>query len=241
MSRKIAVILLSVMTLALLAVGVIILLQLQQDQSPEESDAAGFGSSADRSLYLPVANTFKDVGCVEYFNIGEVYSSGYLPLYNLIVRSSKFSTDDLTEADEDILVKNCLYDLGDNKTIRFNVLAYNLESQIPDTRDELYANVLDSYLDSQLDSGVYEFVRYFYGQDLNDSNQCHSIIFHFQNEFRYAKVDYEGFESCSSLTEINKVLTDNFAKKIDGVMENYSLSLTYLSELDPDNYNYDAF
>lgn len=226
----------------MLGVGVVLLTQLGQTTDPDDVSVTGFGSTADTELFIPVAETFSSIGCIEYLNIGEIYSTDYLPLYKLIVSAPNFTVTTNTNIGfVDELVKSCDYDLEDGRKITFNIYGYDPNSIIPDSREELYEGVKNDKLANILDENSFRLIRYFYGTDVSNNSICNSLIFQFQNEFRYANITYSGFDNCSDLIGINRVLTDNFGKKIEGVMASFALSEEYLKDLDPANYDITGF
>ncbi len=236
MSRKIAVIVLSIMTLALLGVGVVILLQLQQDQSPDEADAAGFGSTAVRTNFDLVEQAFNEMDCTWYLNqemltntgdqaldqLGREYSHGYIRRL---------------EVDHDF-AKNCFYFFSEDPTIpnpedfriiHFYVSAYEMDAVIDNSAEELYQRVNTDTIIRVVDEGQIrgETIRYFYG-DSDIEGVCQANIFHNQNDFEYASILYSQFGPCSQNIELNKRITYLIADKLEKVMQPFILEQDFL-------------
>jgi hypothetical protein len=219
-ARKVAVIALVVMTIALAAVGAVILYQVQTQQTPKDSLASGFGSSANRSNFTNVELAFLDTPCEFFLNKDYVTNTGSTILDSLGLKFSH-GRDRGLEYENDF-AKSCFYYFkdapGGTKIIELRVKAYKTNSTIDPNAEALYSRINTPSITITESGRIEPAVNYFFGQAKGLTEICRTNLFHDQNDFEYAAISYSGFKSCAEIIEVNQLLTAVIAGRVSDVM-----------------------
>jgi len=204
-----------VLIVALVSGGLLVVKNIQDNQALQNSEAAGFGSSATRDNFANVENDFAASSCEYFFSKGLI-NSDQKDLYSLVdnINTKAYPA-------ETRVPKVCDYDLGNGKKISFGVFTYAANSKIDATQSDLFSRIYSANLSSTIIGGQLTNIHYFFGNNLNVGGMCSSLVFHDQNDFEYAIVNYEGFGDCTNLKAVNNEVLQIFSKKILDIMRKY--------------------
>lgn len=219
---KVKVVLLLVGGLVLVIGTAFLAVRLAQTTSPEDTSATGFGRTATRDLFAPVATTFSGIRCNTLFNTNLLELT---PNIQDDIKSIELVNEVAPFQD---LSKWCEYDIGGGRKITFSLLPYSAESDIDSDREALYTRINGELL---YNYNIYAHdnwfnVDYYLGEDAEIDNGCRTNLFHFQNDFEYASIHYEGFsQPCysDSFIEFNDAVASIFSENISVIMDTINL------------------
>lgn len=207
--RKVTLAILFVMTALLAGVSIFITLRIQQNNAANDANASGFGQTATRDLYDDVQTAFAAKPCERFFGKDFVNSSMNLTKDDII------SVTGLTPTIA--TPKECTYNLSNNRTIKFRLVSYNLQSYIDPDEEALYARIGSIYQQDPIDTFL-SFDTVVITAPSLDGKACDSLMYHVQNDFEYALVEFKGFGDCATVVANNKLIMQVFAGNIQGII-----------------------
>ncbi len=227
--RKITIFILLLLTIGLGAVSLYVTYNITQDNAPEDSDASGFGPEATTDLFSVVEKYFREVPC-------ETLMSNYNATTELIdavneateAGTYSFEPANLPQATD--IPMQCIFNLGPDHSVVFLAYTYEVESDIDNSAEELYARVKEQYgLNEVVDEGTSDRIKYFFGWDqvttvAVEKLVCRSVLFESQNDFEYASVVYYGFDDCTDVINLNKILTQAISDRAIQVIDGANLT-----------------
>ena len=138
--KKTIVIALIVVTILIGALAVLLAQLVQNNQSPNNSGAAGFGDTATRDAYDDVVEAFTNLDCTNVFSGQTIFQNS--PEDLIIYKNKDIPTTNNSRFD--YMPISCTYTLG-TKKIYFELFAYNEFSYIDDSADSLYERINNKF------------------------------------------------------------------------------------------------
>ena len=206
--RKVTLAALFVMTVLLAGISVFITLRIQQNNSPDDADASGFGDKATRDLYDNVAEAFDTQTCETLLD----------KTFLAELSTGLTYTSTVTPKIEDY-PKVCNYVFNNGVEGAFSLFAYKTNSYIPADEEELYDAVNSPSISQQESVDTLGSILGFYGTNYGDEN-CRLNLFNTQNEFYYASMVYTTTDACDSteMAEFNLNVFSVLSRSIDQVI-----------------------
>ncbi len=225
-SRKFLIALLLVLTVGLGGISFYVANRIQQDQAAQDTSAAGFGETATRDLYETVTETLKNTPC-EYFmktdDLATILKNNGTDVVANDIKVSK-ATEHPT-----LIPLICNYTIKNSKKIRLAFYTYEKNSNIASSQEELIGKSNIILLSTLVDSGEFttkdQPVSYTFGESRypyeKDAKACTGILFHDQNEFEFAELVYQSFNTtdCKDVQSLNKAISNPIATKIDDLIK----------------------
>ncbi len=209
-SRILSIATLIILSLVFVGGGILVTIQLQQNQAPDETSAFGFGDEAITSFYDDIDQFFKEADCELLLNDGLVDAGSHgdgqgEPLTNFALttlyaeppRGNFQKICNYTEEEYDPEGINIF-----ETFIELDLYTYGPDSYIYESQDEKKATLNAALFDTIIDEGYYAdlFVDYTYGTVNSATEQtCRLAIYHQYNEFEYLTIDLNGYD-CQSAT-----------------------------------------
>lgn len=211
-ARKVTIVLLIILTLALAGVAAIIAMRLQQQGTvaPPSADAAGFGSNATKDLYDEFGDFFASLECEEFLAPTAIQNIQFYEQFDIHPAVADILAEGevevFTQAASGDVAINCTYQLDSDHSVDVTLYAYNLDSVIDANPSALYTRVNTSNISSVIDSGSTTTAAVFFGSGL-EAGTCVSNIYHAQNDFERVTVSYDGFANCDDIEGFNQALS----------------------------------
>lgn len=206
--RKVTLAALFVMTVLLAGVSIFITIRIQQNNAANDANASGFGNTATKDLYDDVQSAFAARPCERFFGKDFATSVGLTKddILSVTAQTPTFVTP-----------KDCTYNLSNNRSISFRLVAYNTNSYIDPDANALYDRIGSIYQKDALDIFQSFDTVVITGTSL-DGTACDSLMYHIQNDFEYALVEFKGFGDCASVITNQKIIMKVFAAGIQNIM-----------------------
>jgi len=209
-------VILSIFLLAILVVGVgIVTLTIRNNTALQNSEAAGFGSSATTTNLRFVERTLAFTACPEFLsqkNLNTLPSNNRLTITKIDSQPS-----------QNLIPTICSYSLSNNKQIVLTVHAYNKSSFIDKSQLDLFKRINGLNLGRVINDKVTTAgIHFFYGTDKANSAICRVNIYHPINDFEYATLTYSGFQNCNDLTTNNAIISDALGINISKIIAGYN-------------------
>lgn len=231
MTRKVALISLLIFAIVLVGIGIVIVLQISQNPilssegtsqstNTDDIEVAGFGSTADTSNFAIVEQAFAAPDCTWYLDQAALSNSGNSLLDEIAIQFSHGRDREL-EIENDY-AKNCFYyfyDANENhKIMQFYVKAYNEDSVIDNSAEELYERINTSTITRVIEEGTFlSQVNYSYGESIIEDS-CQMNLFHEQNDFEYASIVFNRFGTCDLFTGAAREVGFSLSEKLEKIM-----------------------
>lgn len=217
-SRKILVVVLGLMTIGLGGAAIYVGLNLQNQQAPEDTSAYGFGEDAVKENFGPVLNAIEQTPCSFYVNERKL---GEFELYFELESSTPGS---VYGSSQDYF-KICKYSLANRGAdIYLSLQGYPEDAEIDDNREALYTRVNNELFQNtgNLEQGrFFGTVDYFLGRAKSyvdgEPGNCLVAMYHVQNDFEYASVEFKGF-NCEEEKDTIKSFSAVIADRINRLM-----------------------
>lgn len=207
-SRSLAVVILTVLAVALVGVGVFVALQLQNTEAPDDASAFGFGDDAITDFFDDVSDFFNRTDCELLLNDGLIIAlskSAGTDLedeFFLTTLNDQTADDGLTKecnfTEEEIDLEATSYPIFES-FITYEIKTYNQDSYIYESAQEKTDYVNSFLIDTITSQGQFpdKFTQYYFGTDVLDpTGSCVINIFHDYNEFEYITIGMTGYD-CS--------------------------------------------
>lgn len=228
-SRKVTVVILLVLTLALGVVAFVVASKLRESQAPEDTQASGFGPSATRDLYDDVEELFANTSCEKFLNASNA---------NAIIETTDSDVSEMSftvtgEEPIDLKPKICRYEEEPDKYIDVVMQAYDADSYVYDSETEKIALLNMGLISEVLDQGAYPALhtKYYFGtyagsrfgyqQTAPRTDMCAAIIYQDANDFEYVSLIYSGY-NCNDTVAQNKVIMETMS-----IIINMQMTYTY--------------
>lgn len=217
--RKVTLAVLFVMTVLLAGVSIFITLRIQQNNAANDANASGFGATATKDLYDDVQSAFAQKPCERFFGKDFVNSDMGLTKDDII------STTGI--APSFVTPKDCTYNLSNNRSITFRLVAYNTNSYIDPDAQALYNRIGSIYQKDELGYLNAFDNTIFVGNSIQTTGACDALLYNNSNDFEYALIEFKGFGDCSTLVTTQAPILRVFAGNIQSIMVGIN-SIIYL-------------
>lgn len=203
-SRTLAIVVLTVISIALVGVGIFVAIQLQNnDVAPVDTSAFGFGEETITTFFDDVDEFFKNVECDDLLDDGLVYS-----LSNIDGEGDPLEGYALSTLYEQNAVgywsKRCVYTEdglvldGVNfftDFIELEMKTYGPDPIIYDSQSSKIAILNEQLIGTEIFSGSFDdvLVDYTYGTAATTDETCRIVLYHQYNEYEYMNIDLEGY------------------------------------------------
>lgn len=214
-NKKLISFLIILLTILILLVGFLLSQNLLRNLSPDDSEAAGFGATADRSKFGDVRDAFNGVDCRNF----------------LKVENQDFTlvSSDIDQANN--YFKSCDYrvmynDGGSAGFIRASIFPYFDNSFIDATPEDLYNRVHERMFFRTINPKEnIDGVTYFYGEVVDATQvDCAITLFHDINDFEVGVIylNYPNFKCDGEQTiSLANQLAATFAVTINSIMDRF--------------------
>lgn len=188
-----------VLVISTILVGVlaIVLSQvIQNNQSPNNSSAFGFGEAVNKEYFDTFTERFKGIGC--FGILSKPIVLGYANEGTTILKEYNFDINNLEPQSRNPV--NCNISLDTDKSLELSVYTYNSNSAIDPDEETLFnrININLTNIDYQgevKDSKLSTSGYFFYGADKDSPTSCRMNFFNKRNDFEYITVKVNGFKT----------------------------------------------
>jgi hypothetical protein len=228
-SRNATVVVLLILTLALILSSVFIALRLQTSTAPDQAGAAGYGETADPTLFDEVTLAFSQTDCRYFVSELKAEAAGYTELAAFFATARSQGKQFFPQDPFYPNPLSCLSTFGPSHVIQMKVVTYSDTTVIDNSPADLYNRVNSKSLATILDEGDIEGgYHYTYGMSSVVDGICVGNIFQTINDFQSITLYYLGFDCAENATlnaeysaylgsEVSALLGESFGYDPDNV------------------------
>lgn len=206
------------MTITLIAASVFIAIRLQTSTAPQQTGAAGYGESADPTLFNDVTLAFSQTDCRFFVSEEKAIAGGYTEVAKLYAKARQQGKQFFPQNPVYPNPLNCLFTFDGPTAIQMKVVTYSSETVIDESPQALYTRVNNNTFEVVFDEGVLEGgYRFFYGRSSVTRGLCVSNIFQDINDFQTITLYYSGFD-CEDHIALNEDLSRYIADEVSTML-----------------------